>query len=45
VNLGEDGRPCPVPPLIAETDEDRRLAAEATARRERRRSARSGEAG
>ena len=39
VNLGEDGRPCPVPPLLAETEEDRRLAAEATRRRDQRRSA------
>jgi len=45
VNLGEDGRPCPVPPLASETDEDRRLATEATARRERRRSMRTGERG
>jgi len=39
VNLGEDGKPCPVPSLVAETDEDRRLAAEATERRKQRRSA------
>jgi acyl-CoA hydrolase len=38
VNLGEDGRPCPVPPLLAETEEDRRLAAEAAERRNQRRS-------
>jgi acyl-CoA hydrolase len=37
VNLGSDGKPCSVPPLLAETDEDRRLAAEAVARREHRR--------
>jgi acyl-CoA hydrolase len=36
VNLGEDGRPCPVPPLIAENEEDRRLAAEAVERRKKR---------
>ena len=36
VNIGEDGRPCPVPPLLAATEEDRRLAAEATERRRRR---------
>jgi acyl-CoA hydrolase len=36
VNLGEDGRPCPVPPLVAETNEDRELAAEAAERRSRR---------
>jgi acyl-CoA hydrolase len=39
VNIGEDGRPCPVPPLLAETEEDQRLAAEATERRSERRSA------
>ncbi len=39
VNLGEDGKPCPVPPLLAETKDDRRLAAEATERRRTRRSA------
>jgi len=39
VNLGEDGKPCAVPSLVAETDEDRRLAAEATERRKQRRSA------
>ena len=38
VNLGEDGTPCRVPPLLAETEEDRRLAAEATERRNQRRS-------
>ena len=38
VNIGEDGKPCPVPPLISETDEDRRLAEEAAARRAARRS-------
>ena len=40
VNLGEDGRPCPVPSLLAETEEDHRLAAEAAQRRNERRSAR-----
>jgi acyl-CoA hydrolase len=39
VNIGEDGRPCPVPLLLAETEEDQRLAAEATERRSERRSA------
>jgi len=37
VNLGDDGTPWPVPPLLSETDEDRRLAAEATERRNQRR--------
>jgi acyl-CoA hydrolase len=37
VNLGEDGRPWPVPPLLARSDEDRQLVAQATARREQRR--------
>lgn len=37
VNLGDDGRPCPVPPLLAETDADRLLASEAGARRDARR--------
>jgi acyl-CoA hydrolase len=37
VNLGEDGRPCPVPPLLAATEEDRQIAAQAAARREQRR--------
>ncbi|MFW2389763.1 MAG: acyl-CoA thioesterase [Polyangiales bacterium] len=37
VNLGDDGRPCPVPPLLAETDEDRRAADAAAERRTRRR--------
>jgi acyl-CoA hydrolase len=40
VNLGEDGKPCPVPSLLAETEEDHRLAAEAAQRRNERRSAR-----
>lgn len=39
VNLGEDGKPQPVPPLLVETDEDRRLAAEAVARRAKRKHA------
>lgn len=37
VNLGEGGKPYPVPPLRAVTEEDRRLAAQAAARREERR--------
>ncbi len=37
VNLGDDGKPCPVPRLLAETEEDRRLAAEAVERRNQRR--------
>jgi acyl-CoA hydrolase len=40
VNLGEDGKPCPVPSLLAENEEDHRLAAEAAQRRNERRSAR-----
>ncbi len=32
VALGEDGRPTPVPPLIAETDDDRRRMADAVRR-------------
>jgi acyl-CoA hydrolase len=38
VNLGDDGKPCPVPPLLAETEQDRRLAAQAVERRNQRRS-------
>jgi len=37
VNLGDDGRPCPVPPLLAESESDRQAAADAATRRERRR--------
>lgn len=37
VHVGEDGKPHPVPPLAALTDEDRRLVAEATRRRQQRR--------
>lgn len=37
VNIGEDGRPCPVPPLLLQNDDDRRRAEEATARRAERR--------
>lgn len=37
VNIGDDGKPCAVPPLLADTEDDRRLAAEATERRRRRR--------
>lgn len=36
VALGSDGKSCRVPPLIAETAEDRRRMAEATNRREQR---------
>jgi len=36
VALGADGRPAPVPELVAETDEERRRWREAEARRERR---------
>jgi acyl-CoA hydrolase len=39
VNLGEDGKPRPVPPLLAATEQDQPLAAEATERRNQRRSA------
>ena len=41
VNVGEDGKTLPVPPLKLETDEDRRLAAEADARRVARKASRS----
>ena len=34
VRLDDGGRPCPVPPLVLETDEDRRLHAIASRRRE-----------
>ncbi len=34
VRLDDQGRPCPVPPLVLETDEDRRLHAIAARRRE-----------
>ena len=37
VALGDDGKPCHVPPLIPESDEDRRRMAEAAIRREHRR--------
>ena len=40
VNIGDNGKPCPVPALLLETDEDRRLAGEAEERRRRRREAR-----
>ena len=36
VALGDDGTPCHVPPLIPESDEDRRRMAEASLRRDRR---------
>ncbi|MGB5697107.1 MAG: acyl-CoA thioesterase [Polyangiales bacterium] len=42
VNLGDDGKPCPVPRLIAETEDDERLAAEATERRRLRQTAERG---
>ncbi|MDH3201471.1 MAG: acyl-CoA thioesterase [Myxococcales bacterium] len=37
VNIGDDGKPCAVPPLLADTEEDHRLAAAAADRRKRRR--------
>lgn len=37
VNIGDDGKPHPVPPLLPESEEDRRLAAEASERRQQRR--------
>lgn len=37
VALDSNGKPCPVPPLIPETDEDRRRMAEAAVRRQQRR--------
>jgi uncharacterized protein (TIGR00369 family) len=36
VGLDEDGRPAPVPPVVAETDEERRRQAQAKVRREQR---------
>lgn len=36
VAIDADGKPRPIPPLVAETDEDRRRAAEADARRKAR---------
>ena len=36
VGLDEEGRPAPVPPVIAETDQERRRQAEAKIRREQR---------
>jgi acyl-CoA hydrolase len=39
VNIGEDGKPHPVPPLLAENAEDQRLAREAVERRRQRREA------
>lgn len=42
VNLSDDGRPCPVPPLLAQNDAERQVAEEAAERRtQRRASARS----
>ncbi|MGB5810514.1 MAG: acyl-CoA thioesterase [Polyangiales bacterium] len=37
VNIGDDGKPCPVPPLRADTDEERQRAADAVRRRDERR--------
>lgn len=37
VKIGDDGKPCSVPPLLLETEEDLRLAEEAEIRRRRRR--------
>lgn len=37
VKIGDDGKPCSVPPLLLETEEDLRLAEEAEVRRRRRR--------
>ncbi len=37
VNIGDNGKPCAVPPLLADTEEDHRLAAAAADRRKRRR--------
>jgi acyl-CoA hydrolase len=42
VALGDDGKPCQVPPLIPETDEDRRRMAEAALRRQQRRQRKGG---
>lgn len=42
VNVAEDGKPHPVPPLLAETEEDRRLAEQAAERRRQRRAAERG---
>ena len=39
VNLGDDGKPCPVPPLLAKSDEDRKVAEAAAERRAARRAA------
>lgn len=41
VNIGDDGRPAPIPPLVLETDEDLQRAAAAKKRREARLAARS----
>lgn len=41
VNIGPDGTPSPVPPLVAETSADRQLAEEAAERRRLRREARA----
>ena len=36
VAIGEDGKPSPIPPVIAETEQERRRMAAAKVRRERR---------
>ena len=41
VNIGEDGRPAPIPPLVLETDDDRERSKAAGERRARRLAARS----
>lgn len=41
VNVDEDGKALPVPPLLLETDEDRQLAADADERRTERKKKRS----
>ena len=45
VALGPDGHPTPVRPLLAESEEDRRLASEGASRMEARRNARAGPRG
>ena len=39
VNLGKDGKPCPVPALLSESEGDRQAAVEAAERRKQRRAA------
>jgi acyl-CoA hydrolase len=41
VALGDDGKPCRVPPLIPETDEDRRRMANAARRKAHRQRAKT----